>query len=50
MTNYNTSVDDSNSVRIVNVATFPLARQHLSNCSFPNDFKTGTAYVTLTHT
>ena len=31
MTNDNTSVDDSN------IATFLLARQHLSNRSFPND-------------
>ena len=30
-------VDNGNSIRIMNVATFPLARQNLSNSSFPND-------------
>ena len=36
MTNDDTSVDDSNSVRIMNVPMFLVARQHLSNSSFPN--------------
>lgn len=46
----NASVNDINSVRIMNIAMFPLARQHLSYSNFPNDLVDAVAtYNLLNH-